>query len=210
VIRGKFGYNHKVPPKAHAEIEPVNQSSMSDVSRILLQMDAGNPTAGNQLLPVVYAELRQLAAAKLALEKPGQTLQATALVHEAYLRLIGTDTTVHWNGRSHFFGAAAEAMRRILVEQARRKHRLKHGGEWERVELSDPPAVDKDDQELLDLDAALPTLAAEDALAAEVVKLKFFAGLGRQEIAAILGLSVHQVRQKWDYARAWLRLALEK
>ncbi len=199
-----------MPPKAHAEIEPVNQSSMSDVSRILLQMDAGNPTAGNQLLPVVYAELRQLAAAKLALEKPGQTLQATALVHEAYLRLIGTDTTVHWNGRSHFFGAAAEAMRRILVEQARRKHRLKHGGEWERVELSDPPAVDKDDQELLDLDAALPTLAAEDALAAEVVKLKFFAGLGRQEIAAILGLSVHQVRQKWDYARAWLRLALEK
>lgn len=197
-------------PKAHAEIEPVNQSSMSDVSRILLQMDAGDPTAVNQLLPVVYAELRQLAAAKLALEKPGQTLQATALVHEAYLRLIGTDTTVHWNGRSHFFGAAAEAMRRILVEQARRKHRLKHGREWERVELSDPPAVDKDDQELLDLDAALPTLAAEDALAAEVVKLKFFAGLGRQEIAAILGLSVHQVRQKWDYARAWLRLALEK
>ncbi len=183
---------------------------MSDVTRILLQMDAGDPTAANQLLPVVYAELRQLAAAKLAHEKPGQTLQATALVHEAYLRLIGTEATVHWNGRSHFFGAAAEAMRRILVEQARRKRRLKHGGEWERVELSDPPAGDNDDQELLDLDAALPTLAAEDALAAEVVKLKFFAGLGRQEIAAILGLSVHQVRQKWDYARAWLRLALEK
>ncbi len=181
---------------------------MSDVTRILSQIEAGDPSAAEQLLPLVYEELRKLAAAKLAQEKPGQTLQATALVHDAYLRLVDTEKLQRWNSRGHFFGAAAEAMRRILVEQARRKGRDKHGGGLQRVELLDPAAGDPD-HELLALDAALPRLIAEDPLAAEVVKLKYFAGLGREEIAAILGVSVHEVRQKWAYARAWLRLALE-
>ncbi len=181
---------------------------MSDVTRILSQIEAGDPSAAEQLLPLVYEELRKLAAAKLAQEKPGQTLQATALVHEAYVRLVDTEKLQRWNSRGHFFGAAAEAMRRILVEQARRKGRDKHGGGLQRVELLDPAAGDPD-HELLALDAALPRLIAEDPLAAEVVKLKYFAGLGREEITAILGVSVHEVRQKWAYARAWLRLALE-
>ncbi len=181
---------------------------MSDVTRILSQIEAGDPSAAGQLLPLVYDELRKLAAAKLVNEKPGQTLQATALVHEAYLRLVDTEQLQRWNSRGHFFGAAAEAMRRILVEQARRKGRDKHGGGLQRVELRDP-AADDPDHELLALDAALPRLIAEDPLAAEVVKLKYFAGLRREEIASILGVSVHEVRQKWAYSRAWLRLALE-
>lgn len=183
---------------------------MSDVTRILSQIESGDPSAAEQLLPLVYDELRKLAAAKLAQEKPGQTLQATALVHDAYLRLVDTENPLHWNSRGHFFGAAAEAMRRILVDQARHKARVKHGGSLQRVELADIPAADDTDRELLALDAALPKLAAEDPRAAEVVKLKYFAGLGREEIAAALGCSVHEIRQKWTYARAWLRLALEK
>jgi RNA polymerase sigma factor (TIGR02999 family) len=183
---------------------------MSDVTRILSQIESGDPSAAAELLPLVYDELRKLAAARLAQEKPGQTLQATALVHDAYLRLVDNEKPLQWNCRGHFFGAAAEAMRRILVEQARHKSRVKHGGGLQRVELSDPPADDDADQELLALDAALPQLAAEDPLAAEVVKLKYFAGLGREEISAVLGCSVHEIRQKWAYARAWLRLALEK
>ena len=182
---------------------------MSDVTRILSQIESGDSSAAEQLLPLVYEELRKLAAARLAQEKPGQTLQATALVHDAYLRLVDTDKPQHWNSRRHFFGAAAEAMRRILVDQARRKGRDKHGGGLRRVELADPQAPETDD-ELLALDAALHRLAAEDPLAAEVVKLKYFAGLGREEIAAALGQTVHEIRQKWAYARAWLRLALEK
>ncbi len=181
---------------------------MSDVTRILSQIESGDPSAAEQLLPLVYDELRKLAAAKLSQEKPGQTLQATALVHEAYVRLIDAEKVQRWNSQGHFFGAAAEAMRRILVEQARRKGRDKHGGGLLRAELLDPAADDPDD-ELLALDVALPRLAAEDPLAAEVVKLKYFAGLGRDEIAAVLGVSVHEIRQKWAYARAWLRLALE-
>ncbi len=183
---------------------------MSDVTRILSQIEAGDPAAAEKLLPLVYDELRKLAAVRLAQEKPGQTLQATALVHDAYVRLVDTDTVQRWNSRGHFFGAAAEAMRRILVEQARRKAAIKHGGDWQRVELSDPPAKDQANQELLALDAALPRLAAEDPLAAEILKLKYFAGLAREDIAAILGLSVHEIRQKWNYTRAWLRLELEK
>ena len=182
--------------------------SMSDVTHLLAQIESGDPNAADKLLPLVYEELRILAAARLAYEKPGQTLQATALVHDAYLRLVGVDKTEHWNSRGHFFGAAAEAMRRILVENARRKGREKHGGGMRRVDLPDVVASDPDD-ELLALDAALPRLAAEDPVAAEVVKLKYFAGLGREDIAAALGCSVHEVRQKWAYARAWLRLALE-
>ncbi len=181
---------------------------MSEVTRILSQIESGDPSAAEQLLPLVYDELRKLAAARLAQEKPGQTLQATALVHDAYLRLVDVEKSPHWNNRGHFFGAAAEAMRRILVEQARRKERGKHGGGLQRVELQDVAAADSDGY-LLALDAALTCLAAEDPLAAEVVKLKFFAGLGREEIAGALGCTVHEIRQKWAYARAWLRLSLE-
>lgn len=181
---------------------------MSDVTRILSQIESGDPSAAEKLLPLVYSELKKLAAAKLAVEKPGQTLQATALVHEAYLRLVDVDNAQTWNSCGHFFGAAAEAMRRILVEQARRKSRDKHGGGYRRVELQDMAAAVCDEQ-LLALDAALPRLEAEDPIAAEVVKLKYFAGLGREEIATNLGRPVHEIRKKWAYARAWLRLALE-
>jgi RNA polymerase sigma factor (TIGR02999 family) len=181
---------------------------ISEVTHILSQIESGDPSAAEQLLPLVYDELRKLAAVRLANERPGQTLQATALVHEAFLRLVDVDNVHHWNSRGHFFGAAAEAMRRILVEQARRKGRAKHGGDLQRVEWWDPMADDSKD-ELLALDEALPRLAAEDSLAAEIVKLKYFVGLSRDEMASILGITVHEVRQKWNYARAWLRLALE-
>lgn len=183
-------------------------SSMSDVTRILSQIEQGDPQAADQLLPLVYAELRKLAAAKLAQEKPGQTLQATALVHEAFLRLVGSGGQATFDNRRHFFGAAAEAMRRLLVDQARRKGRDKHGGAIQRVELQEP-AARQTDEELLALDAALARLAHEDPVAAEVIKLKYFAGLGREEIAAALGKSVHEVRRIWTYARAWLKVALE-
>lgn len=182
---------------------------MSDVTRILSQIESGDPSAAEQLLPLVYDELRKLAANRLAQEKPGQTLQATALVHEAYLRLVDSSREQQWNSRGHFFAAAAESMRRILVEQARRKGREKHGGGRQRVELQDVPNRDPD-EDLLALDAALPNLAAEDPLAAEIVKLKYFAGLGREEIAGVLEISPYMVRQKWSYARAWLRVAMEK
>ncbi len=181
---------------------------MSEVTRILAQIDSGDPRAAEELLPLVYEELRRLATAKLADEKAGQTLQATALVHDAYLRLVGSADGQSWNNRGHFFGAAAEAMRRILVENARRKGREKHGGDLRRVELQDVAKGGQDDR-LIALDAALSRLADEDPLAAKVVELKYFAGLGREEIAATLGLTVHQVRQKWAYARAWLRIALD-
>jgi RNA polymerase sigma factor (TIGR02999 family) len=181
---------------------------MSDVTRILSQIESGDSSAAEKLLPLVYEELRKLAAARLAQEKQGQTLQATALVHDAYIRLVDVDQAQHWNSRGHFFAAAGEAMRRILVENARRKGRDKHGGGMRRMDLKDVAASDSED-ELLALDAALPRLAAEDPVAAEVVKLKYFAGLGREDIAAALGCSIHEVRQKWAYARAWLRLALE-
>ena len=184
-------------------------TAMSDVTQILSQIEQGDPSAAEQLLPLVYEELRKLAAARLANEKPGQTLQATALVHDAYIRLIDVEKAQHWNSRGHFFAAAAEAMRRILVETARRKGRDKHGGGHQRVELQDVASDDRDD-ELLALDELLPRLAVEDALAADVVKLKYFAGLSRVDIATILGCTVHEIRQKWAYARAWLRLALEK
>lgn len=182
---------------------------MTDVTQILSQIAGGHPAATEQLLSLVYDELRKLAAAKLAQETPGQTLQATALVHDAYIRLVDVANAQCWNSRGHFFGAAAEAMRRILVEQARRKGRDKHGGGLRRVEIPDFAMSEDPDAELLALDVALPRLAAEDPIAAEVVKLKYFTGLGREEIASALGISVHEARQKWAYARAWLRLALE-
>jgi RNA polymerase sigma factor (TIGR02999 family) len=180
---------------------------MNDLSRILSAIDEGDPHAAEQLLPLVYDELRKLAAQKLAHEKSGQTLDATALVHEAYLRLVGADPERPWDNRRHFFAAAAEAMRRILVEKARQRKRRKHGGGLQRVALVDPPSPTADDN-LLALDEALSQLAAEDRLAARVVELRHFAGLGHEQVAAVLGITVYQARQKWAYARAWLRAAL--
>jgi RNA polymerase sigma factor (TIGR02999 family) len=180
---------------------------MSQFTQILSAIERGDAAAAEQLLPLVYRELRTLAAQRLAQEKPGQTLDATALVHEAYVRLVGGGAQQQWNGRGHFFAAAAEAMRRILVEAARRKQRLKHGGDRCRVELAEPPApAPRDD--ILALDEALVRLAKDDPLAARVVELRHFAGLGHENIAAVLGITVYQARQKWTFARAWLRNAL--
>jgi RNA polymerase sigma factor (TIGR02999 family) len=180
---------------------------MNDITRVLSAIENGDPKAAEGLVPLVYDELRELAAQKLAQEKPGQTLQATALVHEAYLRLVNVEQTQHWNSRGHFFAAAAEAMRRILVEAARRKQRRKHGGALSRVELADAPAPLPDD-DVLALDEALTRLEAEDRVAARVVELRHFAGLGHEDIAAALGITVYLARLKWTYARAWLRNAL--
>jgi RNA polymerase sigma factor (TIGR02999 family) len=187
---------------------------MSELTRILEQIQQGNQAAAEALLPAVYDELRQLAARKMANEKPGHTLDATGLVHEAYLRLIkpssktGFENRPQWDGRSHFFAAAAEAMRRILIENARRKQRVKHGGELNRIELGDPVAP-QSDEKLLALDEALDGLAEEDPIAARVVELRYFAGLGHEDIAEAVGISVHIARNKWAYARAWLSEAMK-
>jgi RNA polymerase sigma factor (TIGR02999 family) len=183
---------------------------MNPITQILSGIHRGDPVAAEKLLPLVYEELRQLASARLARERPGQTLQATALVHEAYLRLVDADPNEQqqWNSRGHFFAAAAQAMRRILVESARHKGRHKHGGGHARVELTDQ-AAPMLDEDLLALDEAMTRLAAEDPLAAKVVELRHFAGLGHEEIAEALEITVYQARQKWTYARAWLRDLLE-
>jgi RNA polymerase sigma factor (TIGR02999 family) len=182
---------------------------MSEVTRILSVIEQGDPWAAEQLLPLVYDELRKLAAQKLAREKPGQTLQATALVHEAYLRLVDTDKVRHWNSRGHFFAAAAEAMRRILVEQARRKGREKHGGGGQRVTIDGLElAVELPVADLLPLDEALTTLAGRDAQAAGLVQLHCFAGLSIEEAAEVLGLSPRTAYRDWAFARAWLYRAL--
>jgi RNA polymerase sigma factor (TIGR02999 family) len=177
------------------------------VTRILEALGRGERQATGELLPLVYDELRRLAAQQLARETPGQTLQATALVHEAYLRLVGGDPDRIWNGRAHFLAAAAEAMRHILVDAARRKARKKRGGEHHRIEFADSPAPDPDN-DLLALNDALNRLAEEDPLAAKVVELHKFADLGHEETATALGITVYRARQKWTYARAWLREAL--
>ena len=183
---------------------------MSDVTLILQQIEAGNTAASEELLPLVYHELRRLAAARMSAESPDHTLQATALVHEAYLRLVGGEQPQQWQGRGHFFGAAAEAMRRILVESARSKQRLKRGGGHERIDLQEAMLIaDQSPGMLLDIDAALDRLAAEDATAAQLVKLRFFAGLSIDECAAALGMSRTVAYDQWAYARAWLRCALE-
>jgi RNA polymerase sigma factor (TIGR02999 family) len=178
---------------------------MAELTHILLAIEQGKPDAAARLWPLVYGELRKLAAQKLAHERPGQTLQATALVHEAYIRLVGDDPHQHWECRKHFFAAAAEAMRRILVENVRRKHAAKHGGHLQRQEL-DPdqvyaPAASED---LLALDEALNRLSARDPQVAELVKLRYFAGLGIPEAAATLGISPRTANRWWSYARAWL------
>jgi RNA polymerase sigma factor (TIGR02999 family) len=183
---------------------------MNDVTRILSVIEQGDPQAAEQLLPLVYDELRKLAAQKLAQEKPGQTLQATALVHEAYVRLVDTATVRSWNGRGHFFAAAAEAMRRILVENARRKKSLKAGGEHRKVELSDiQPVVEGPRVDLLALDEALALLEAKDKRKADLVKLRYFAGLTNEHAARALGISPSTADNDWAYARSWLRLAME-
>jgi RNA polymerase sigma factor (TIGR02999 family) len=177
---------------------------MSEVTRLLDAAVAGDRRAAAELLPLVYGELRKLAAARMAAEAKGHTLDATALVHEAYLRLVGDQ---RFDGRGHFFGAAAEAMRRVLVEAARRRNREKHGGRRQRVELSDIPESDPDGRLLL-LDDALTRLAAEDPVAARVVELRHFTGAGHDAVASALGITVYAARQKWTYARAWLRNAM--
>jgi RNA polymerase sigma factor (TIGR02999 family) len=178
---------------------------MSDVTRIFSAIEKGDPHAAEQLLPLVYDELRRLAAQKLAQEKPGQTLEATALVHEVYLRLVDNDKVQHWNSRGHFFAAAAEAMRRMLVESARRKRRLKHGREHQRIDLdsgclvSASPSLD-----LLALDEALSRLAETEPAKAVLVKLRFFAGLTMPEAAAVLDISLASAERYWAFAKSWL------
>ena len=182
---------------------------MSDLTRILSQIESGDPSAAETLLPLVYDELRKLAAAKLDNESSGQTLQATALVHEAYLRLMGAAATSNWDSRGHFFAAAAEAMRRILVERARRKKRLKHGGDNSRQELDEAEiAAPEPREDLLALDAALGKLAATDQSAAELVQLRYFAGLTLPEAAQAMDISPRSADRLWAYARAWLHQEL--
>ena len=182
---------------------------MSEVTRILSAIEQGDRLAAEQLLPLVYDELRKLAAQRLAREKPGQTLQATALVHEAYLRLVDVDKAQQWNSRGHFFAAAAEAMRRILVENARRKKALKRGHERERIDLGDAePAAPSHDEDWLLVDEAVARLSREDPAAAEVAKLRLFAGLSVEQAAEVLQLSRATAFRHWTFARAWLNARL--
>jgi RNA polymerase sigma factor (TIGR02999 family) len=183
---------------------------MADVTHILREIEQGDPQAAEQLLPLVYEELRKLAAQRLAQEKPGQTLQPTALVHEAYLRLVDADQARGWNGRGHFFAAAAEAMRRILVENARRKRSRKHGGGRAREDLDQvQPALPEPRDDVLALDEALTRLAAADPTAARLVQLRYFAGLTLPEAAAALGVSARTAGRLWAFGRAWLRREVE-
>ena len=184
---------------------------MSDVTKILSSIEAGDPNAAERLLPLVYQELRTLAARRLAQENPGQTLDATALVHEAYLRLVDVEKAQHWSGRGHFFAAAAEAMRRILVEQARKKQTVKRGGDRNRVDLEAALHVVPDRQvDLLALDEALERLARRDARKAELVKLRYFAGLTLSQAAEALGIAESTADADWAYAKSWLRLELSE
>ena len=192
---------------------------MNEVTRILTAIEEGDPRAAEELLPLVYDELRKLAAHKLTQEKPGQTLQATALVHEAYLRLVGSgDASAprarRWGSRGHFFAAAAEAMRRILINRARDKKRLKRGGDRRRTDVAQLDqieiALDTDDEQLIALDEALALLAVEDPGAAQLVNLRFFAGLTLKDAAAALGLAMRTAERQWAYARAWLYARLRE
>jgi len=183
---------------------------MSDVTRFLSQIEQGDPQAAEKLLPLVYHELRKLAATKLAQEKPGQTLQATALVHDAYIRLVDVPTAQRFESRRHFFAAAAEAMRRILVEQARRKCREKHGGRMERVDLDESQWITSTTPEqMLAVDEAIAKLADEDPTAAEIVKLRYFAAVSLDEAAEMLGIHRATAFRHWAYARAWIRAEVQ-
>ena len=184
---------------------------MNDVTRILGAIENGDPTAADQLLPLVYEELRKLAAVKLASEKPGQTIQPTVLVHEAWLRLTGTCVQTHWKGRGHFFGAAARAMQRILVENVRRKRSLKAGGEFKRVEFSEDLAdLRGRAANILDVEDALNKLASLHPRKAELVRLRFFAGLSLAEAADALGISSSTADNDWAYAKAWLKVQISE
>jgi RNA polymerase sigma factor (TIGR02999 family) len=179
--------------------------TVDTVTQILDAIEQGDPTAAEKLLPLVYEELRQLAAHRLAQEKPGQTLQATALVHEAYLRLVDSEKVQHWNSRGHFFAAAAEAMRRILIESARRKKAARHGGERKRVSLDHADAVTLDEPgEVLALDEAMERLERHDPIAARLVKLRYYAGLSLEDAALALGISSATAYGHWTFGRAWL------
>jgi RNA polymerase sigma factor (TIGR02999 family) len=183
---------------------------MSEVTRILSAIEQGDSHAAEQLLPLVYDELRKLAARKMAQEGPGQTLQATALVHEAYLRLVDVEVIQHWDSRGHFFAAAAEAMRRILVERARHKRSLKAGGDHQRIDLPDVGlAMNGPSDNLLALEEALQKLEKKDKRKAELVKLRFFAGLTNEQAAQVLGISASTADNDWAYARSWLRLEID-
>ena len=188
----------------------VGDAGVSEVTRILNGIDAGDPRAAAQLLPLVYDELRVLAAQRLSQEKPGQTLQATALVHEAYLRLVGDGAGPHWDHRGHFFAAAAEAMRRILVDAARRKQAIRHGGGRRRVELHDHHHITQSPDGLLLFDEALTRFASEEPAKAELVKLRFFAGLSTPEAASTLGISIATAERWWAFARTWLLSELQE
>jgi RNA polymerase sigma factor (TIGR02999 family) len=187
-------------------------AAMSDITHLLRAIEQGEQHAAEQLLPLVYDELRRLAASKLARESPGQTLQPTALVHEAYLRLVGgAQAQVAWDGRRHFFAAAAEAMRCILIDNARRKRSVKHGGQHQRVELDEAWAAPAEAlHDVLAVDEVLTRLAAEEPANAELVKLRYFAGLSLEEAAQVLGISLATVKRRWAYARAWLYDALRR
>ncbi len=178
---------------------------MSEVTQLLDAIECGESQAAAKLLPLVYDELRKLAAARLAQERPGQTLQATALVHEAYLRLVGSESSQQWDNRWHFFAAAAEAMRRITINAARDKKRLKRGGEFHRIDLELAEiSLDTNEDDLIALDEALVELEREDSVSAQVVKLRFFAGLTQREVATALGISLRSAERQWAFAQAWL------
>ena len=181
---------------------------MNDVTQILSALEQGDPHAADKLLPLVYEELRKLAAARIARERPGQTLQPTALVHEAYLRLVDAEKVRHWNSRAHFFGAAAEAMRRILIEQARSKNAVKRGGDLKRVDLLNAEAVAAPAEDLLVLDEILGRLCALDRTAGQLLKLRYFAGLSVEEAAEVLGISRTSAYRSWTFIRAWVRAEL--
>jgi RNA polymerase sigma factor (TIGR02999 family) len=184
---------------------------MSDVTRILEQIERGDAVDSEQLLPLVYDELRRLAAVQMQNERPGQTLQATALVHEAYVRLVDDDRAGQWKSRGHFFAAAAEAMRRILIERARGKHREKRGGDWKRVDFENlDPACSVTPDQLVALDDALTQLSTLDRVAGELVSLRYFAGLSLADAAEVIGVSTATAYRRWAYARAWLSCELIK
>ncbi|MBM4089896.1 MAG: sigma-70 family RNA polymerase sigma factor [Planctomycetes bacterium] len=198
-----------IPPTASGDDCSRPPPSRDDATRILSRIEAGDPSAAEELLPLVYGELRRLAAAQMACEKPGQTLQPTALVHEAYLRLVDTEEAQRWNSRGHFYAAAAEAMRRILIEHVRKKACHRHGGALRRVAFEEgalrtalPP------DELLMLNDAIDALAGHDAVAAQIVKVRYFAGLSVEQAAEVLGISRSTAYEHWAYARAWLFAAV--
>ena len=188
---------------------PTEPFPMHDVTQILSQIESGDPSAAEQLLPLIYDELRKLAAARLAQEKPGQTLQATALVHDAYIRLVDVDQAQYWDSRGHFFAAAAEAMRRILLNRARDRNRLKRGDGAQRIDLNQiEAAMDTPGEDLLAVDDAIEALAVEDVDCAKLVKLRFYAGLTLREAAESLGIPRRTADRQWAYARAWLAACL--